>query len=378
MSHHNSGPRAHQLPEADITDMYAFTVPQSLGRLGLVLNLVPWTPPDGRFSDALIYRFRIRPITVATGETALFAVADVDAEITIDCTFTEVDEAGGAQTGSCTASVGGRSVRTVTFDVDDEAGGAVDGLRAFGGPRWDPFFSDAAALVKTISTGTLAFTDPGTILGDGKNVMSIVVEVDLESLLGGQGPVAVVGESVIDGKIAVRWEHFGRPEFENAILGMKNYDTVNRDLEIRDLFNAEDAFDLGPDYLGAYHARLNANLSYWDGLDGSVDWPLDAQGNHPLAAMMLADYMIVDPWKPFGDNTFLEIERAAREGRPHETMGGRSLNDDCMDTLYTYLVNAAKGPRISDHVDVPTKLASRTFPYLAPANTNPPEAPGHH
>lgn len=93
----------------------------------------------------------------------------------------------------------------------------------------------------------------------------------------------------------------------------------------------------------------------------AFDWLPDAQGNHPLAAMMLADHMIVDPWKPFGDNTFLEIERAAREGRPHETMGGRSLNDDCMDTLYTYLVNAAKGPRISDHVDVPTKLASRTF-----------------
>ena len=376
MSHHNSGPRAHQLPEADITDMYAFTVPGAQGRLGLVLNLVPWTPPNGRFSDALIYRFRIRPITVDASEPALFSAADPAAEITIDCTFTTPDV---AQTGTCTVSVGGNPTGTsVTFAVDDEAGGATDGLRAFGGPRWDPFFSDATALVNTISTGKLSFTDHGSILGDGKNVMSIVVEVDLEPLVGDGSIVAVVGESVIGGKIPVRWERFGRPEFENAILGMKNYDTVNRDLEIRDLFNAEDAFALGPDYLGAYHARLNANLAYWDGLDDNVDWPVDADGNHPLAEMLLADFMIVDAWKPFGDNTFLEIERAARDGRPHETMGGRSLNDDCMDTLYTYLVNAAKGPRISDHVDAPTRLASDTFPYLAPANPNPPEAPGSH
>ncbi|WP_287003416.1 MULTISPECIES: hypothetical protein [Gordonia] len=100
--------------------------------------------------------------------------------------------------------------------------------------------------------------------------------------------------------------------------------------------------------------------------------------DHALAEMLLADLMIVDAWKPFGDNTFLEIERAVRDGRPHETMGGRSLNDDCMDTLYTYLVNAAKGPRISDHVDSPSRRANDTFPYLVPANPNPPAGPGPH
>ena len=48
---------------------------------------------------------------------------------------------------------------------------------------------------------------------------------------------------------------------------------MNRDLEIRDLYNMEDAFHLARGLPGAYRARLNANLAFWDGLDGKTDWP---------------------------------------------------------------------------------------------------------
>ena len=53
------------------------------------------------------------------------------------------------------------------------------------------------------------------------------------------------------------------------MLGPKQFDPVNRDLEIRDLYNMEDAFHLAEAYLGAYRARLNANLAFWDSLDGN-------------------------------------------------------------------------------------------------------------
>jgi hypothetical protein len=49
-----------------------------------------------------------------------------------------------------------------------------------------------------------------------------------------------------------------------------------------------------------------------------------------------------------------------------------------MDTLYTFLVNAGNGPRISDGVDRPSKLAAQTFPYLVPPNPTPPAPPSHH
>jgi integrase len=53
---------------------------------------------------------------------------------------------------------------------------------------------------------------------------------------------------------------------------------------------------------------------------------------------------------------------------PYETCGGRSLNDDSMATLYTLLINAGKGPRVSDGVHQATKPPSDVFPYLAPPN----------
>ena len=168
------------------------------------------------------------------------------------------------QDGTCTTAAG----ETLAFSVDDEQGGSAHGVRVFAGPRWDPFIMDAPAALKTIATGKLAFTDPGTIFLDGKNVLSLVVEVDCARLLGGAELVGVVAETLTRGTLAVRLERVGRPEVKNLLLAPKQFDQVNRDLEIRDLYNMEDAFRLAPAYQGAYRARLNANLAFWDGLDG--------------------------------------------------------------------------------------------------------------
>lgn len=152
------------------------------------------------------------------------------------------------------------------------------------------------------------------------------------------------------------------------MLGPKQFDPVNRDMELRDLYNLEDAFHLSGDYRSAYRARLNANLPVVDGLDGKVDWPLGPGGAHPLTDLLLDDYLVVDVSRPFAPDSHLEIELALLQGRAHRTCGGRSLNHDAMDTLYTLLINAGKGPRISDGVDQPTVPARDVFPYLAPPN----------
>ena len=91
---------------------------------------------------------------------------------------------------------------------------------------------------------------------------------------------------------------------------------------------------------------------------------------------MLADYLIVDVTKPYAEHgSFLEIELAARRGEAHRTCGGRALNDDVMDTIFTLLVNAGNGPVIRDGVDQATRPASRAFPYLAPPNPDPRRSP---
>lgn len=377
MSDHISGPRALAEPIADITDAYAFPSPERSGQLVLVMNTLPFAQPSARFSDGLVYRFRLRPVAAAArDDPALFVVGGE--EFTFDCVFSPpVNGSGDSapdQDGACTTSAG----ETVSFRVNDERGGSAHGVRVFAGPRWDPFIMDAPAALKTIATGKLAFTDPGAIFLDGKNVLSLVVEVDCARLLGSAEMVGVVAETLTRGTLAVRLERVGRPEVKNLLLAPKQFDTVNRDLEIRDLYNSEDAFQLAPAYQGAYRARLNANLAFWDRLDGNQDWPTDQTGAHPLTELLLADFLVVDLTKPYAEQgSFLEIELATRGARAHQTCGGRALNDDVIDTLFTLLVNAGNGPRIRDGVDQATKPAARTFPYLAAPNPDPPQPPEH-
>ena len=364
MSHHISGPRAVAEPIADITDFYAFPSPDRPGHLVLVLNTLPFAPPTAHFSDALIYRFRIRGLT-PDGQGAPFRPAGDD-DIVVDCVFSAPEP---EQTCTCTLPGGD----TVTVQVGAEAG---NGTRIFAGPRWDPFFLDAPAMLKTIATEQLAFTDPGAIYLDGKNVLGLVVELDCAGVLGDLELVGVAAETLTRGRLNVRLESAGRPEVPNMMLGPTQFDRVNRDLEIRDLWNMDDAFHPAHVYEGAYRARLHANLAFWDGLDGKVDWPLDEHGAHPLTELVLADYLVVDVTKPYAEQgSFLEIELAAREGRAHKTCGGRALNDDVMDRLFTLLINAGQGPVIRDGVDQATRPASQTFPYLAPANPDPPQPP---
>ncbi len=374
MSDHISGPRALADPIADITDVYAFPSPEQADRLVLVVNTLPMAKPSDLFSEGLVYRFRLRPLTGPNGQGWTFVPGDE--ELVLDCVFSTPDEAvdDPVQEGTCTTSTGA----SVSFQVNDPQGGSGAGLRVFAGTRWDPFIMDARAALATLATHELAFTDHGSIFLDGKNVLSLVIELDA-ALLGGASLVGVVAETLTRGRHNVRIERVGRPEVKNMMLAPKEFDQVNRDLEIRDLYNMEDAFHLGDSYGGAYRARLNANLAFWDGLDGKADWATDDAGNHPLTELVLADFLVVDVTKPYVEQgSFLEIELAARQGVPHQTCGGRTLNDDVMDTIFTQLVNAGQGPTIRDGVDSATVPATRTFPYLAPPNPDPPEPPEHH
>ncbi len=377
MSHHISGPRAMAEPVADITDLYAFPSPEHPGRLVLVLNTLPFASPSAVFSDGLIYRFRLRPLTANAWEDPVPFVAGGE-EIVIDCVFSTPVTGRGAngakQEGTCRLPAGG----TVSAWVNDERGGQARDARVFAGLRWDPFILDAPAALKTIATGKLAFTDPGAIYLDGKNILSLVVEVDRARLLGGAELFGVVAETLTRGSVNVRIERAGRPEVPNMMLAPRQFDRVNRDLEIRDLYNMEDAFHLSNVYASAYRARLNANLAFWDGLDGKTDWPAGEDGTHPLTELMLADYLVVDVTKPYAEqDSFLEIELAAWRGEGHRTCGGRALNDDVMDTIFTMLVNGGNGPVIRDGVDQATRPASHEFPYLAPPNPDSPKAPSH-
>ena len=376
MSDHFSGPRALAGPAGDITDLYVFPSPERPGHLVLVLDVLPMAPLDAYFSDAIVCRFRLRPVTIAGagGAAAAFPFAGEDQELVFSCHF-EAPRQGAAgvaplQEGRCVAPSG----ETTRFRVHDEQGASSDGLRVYAGLRAEPFFIDVQGLIESQKTGRLAFKEVGTNAAIGFNVLSIVVEADCRPWLrSGRGPLlAVVGETVVAGKLPIRIERIGRPEIKNVILQLKGFDQVNRDLEVRDLYNLEDAFHMSKDYGGVYRARMHANLAMNDRLDGKIDWPLGPDGVHPLTELLLADYLIVDATRPYAADSFFEIEQATLDGRAHQTCGGRSLNDDVIDKELTLLVNGGKGPHVSDGVDRPETPVSDVFPYLAPPTSSVP------
>ena len=382
MADHFSGPRALADPASDITDVYAFASPERPGHMVLVLDVFPAAPATALFSDAITHRFRLRPVTATNTGGAPAFVAGAE-EWRFDVRFHTPPPRGGGATvqGTCTTPGGA----AISFRVGDERRTEVPGLRIFAGPRLDPFFIDLNAVLATEEQEQLAFRPASTNSLAGANVLSIVVEFDVATVLGpDSGPLlAVVGETLTSGH-EFRLERMGRAEI-NVIMRPKKFDPVSRDLEIRDLYNAEDAFALRPDYVGAYRARLNVNLAFFDRLDDSIDWPPDEQGNHPLTELLMADFLVVDTSKPFTDGGFLEIVRAVLAGRPHTTCGGQSSWRDIINTLYTLLVGGLDGAPIGDGVRQ-ARRPSHTFPYLCSPNPEPPglatlfpalAAPGH-
>jgi len=367
MSDHFSGPRALADPTADISDVFAFPAPDNPEHLVVVMDVFGKAGPSAVFSDAVIYRFRIRPVEIAaTGPGAAFAPGK--SEVTFDCTFDVPKSPAGAarpvQHGRCLTPSG----RTVSFRADDENGGGEDGIQIFAGQRSEPFYLDVRMIEKTVATGKLSFKPKGSDTLYGTNILAIVIKLEWRKMLKGGPLFAVVCETLAAGQRPVRIERVGRPEIKNVSMSWKMFDQVNKDLEIRDLYNSEDAFDLKPDYFDAYRVRMNANLAFYDGLDGKIDWPFDQQGNHPLTKLLLADFLVVDASRPFAETSYFEIERSMLEGRTHATPGGRWLNQDIMDFVLTLYVNGGNGPPVNDGIDAPIAWSSKTFPYLAPPN----------
>ena len=220
MSDHISGPRALADPIADITDVYAFPSPETPGRLVLVVNTLPMAKPV----RPLLRRAAV-PLPAATARrrrtTGRLGVRrratrrwSSTASSTRPSTCRTGDGPPGHQQHGQLRDTGGEQV---SFRVNDEQGGAGRGIRVFAGVRWDPFIMDARAALATIATHKLAFTDPGSIFLDGKNVLSIVVEIDT-GFLAGWTLVGVVAETLTRGEFNVRIERVGRPEVKNMML----------------------------------------------------------------------------------------------------------------------------------------------------------------
>ena len=360
MSDHFSGPAVIGDPSVDITDFYAFPSPQRPGNLVLIMNVYPMAPVRSFFSDVVTYRFRLRPLTRSDN-----SVRHGGAEYAIDVTFSDVPDGSPVQRGHITTS-GGREAHFVLGKPAEQ-----DGMRVFAGLASDPFFMDVEAALRTDALGRLSF-ETATNTVQYRDVLSIVVEVPFASIVerfNGATLIAAVSENVVTrrGK-RIRIERVGRPEIKNVVLANTTRDPRTKGIELRDLYNREDAFALSQEYRTLYASRLDANLDFFDALDGDIAWPAESDGRHPLRDLLMGDFLIVDLAHAFAPGGFLEIERSLIENRPHWNAGGRWLDDDILDELLTLLVSGAQGERFGDGVDAPTKPGSLSFPYVREPN----------
>jgi uncharacterized protein DUF4331 len=361
MSDHFSGPAVMGDPAVDITDFYAFPSPERPGNLVVIMNVFPLATPQSFFSDVVTYRFRLRPLKRAGA-----SVVSGTAEYSIDVTFSDVPEGNSVQKGNVVTSDGRKANFVLGEQVDQ------DGMRVFAGLVSDPFFMDVEATLRTDFSGTLSFTKPGNNTVQLRDVLAIVVDVPIAPIVQtfeGTTLVAVIAEDFVTrrGK-PIRIERFGRAEIKNVMLLNGTRDPRAKGIELRDLYNREDAFSLSKDYAPLYASRLDANLAFWDALDGSMAWPLGPDGAHPLRDLLMADFQILDLARPFAPGNYLEIERAIATGRPHQSAGGRWLDDDILDEMLTLFVNGGRGERLGDGVDGPSKPASLSFPYVREPN----------
>src|SRR5262245_44003748 len=97
MSDHFSGPRALSDPTADISDVFAFPAPENTQQLVVVMDVFGKAGPTAVFSDAVIYRFRMRPVDIAgTGGRRHSRRDKTSSYSTLRSTFQAVGAAQGA------------------------------------------------------------------------------------------------------------------------------------------------------------------------------------------------------------------------------------------------------------------------------------------
>lgn len=340
-SDHIDGDITKTEPLADLSDFYAF--PSNGGQaVSLILNTYPIAHAAAHFSSRISYAFELRSAQSSYGRFR------TGAALRITCRFD--DEHDAAHSMTCQTDTGeGATVR------QDQVG-AEGPMRLYFGRRSDPFFFNSDWATATSTEGVLAVSDGENTISS-LNVLSLAVQID-RAILPGDGMLALAVEAFTqDGGQRRQLDRIGRPEITNVTLIHRG---DSRD--IRDLVNAQPAFDMADPAVQQMQNRLGEAIRYYDALDGQQDWSADQASE--LVAILRDDFLVLDPRKPCDGDDFFEIERAVLNVGQHVTCGGRKPTDDIIDRLYTlYVTNDRK--IIGDSVDAPFKPISPDFPHLA-------------
>ena len=171
---------------ADLTDLFTFTSPKNPDKLVMIMNVHGLASSMSRFSNAVDYKFRIRPID---DKKTLTPSADPAKEQSVVCSFTGgIAFIDGKQRATCVFHLGG-APQSISFDTRGpsySAGGSSpeNGVaRVFAGVRSDPWFLDLGKTV-AFDKGHSPVRAGGSNGLHGQNILSIAVEIDKSKLNG--------------------------------------------------------------------------------------------------------------------------------------------------------------------------------------------------
>lgn len=355
-SDHIDGSITSEHGVADLTDLFVFPTPGREDLLTLVMNSYPMVPSKGHFEERLRYVFRIRQaLSLLDGVRTL-----PQSEHTIVCRFKRPHNKYENKV-ICNGNKGLEIEGKLNQVNQNET------LKVWAGMRSDPFFFNVKWAIAASKEGKLISPLNDNTM-DKLNVLSIVLEVDANKLFP-QNPnnslYAVVAE--IHAKNSKTeptqlLDRVGRPEITN--VSMVHH---GEEEDLRDQYNIEETFSLPEDRREKYVDRLFKNISYYDSLDGNVDWVKEEK--KAMANLFVEDFILVDIGKDCGDKNFLSLERSILKGVQHTDCGGRFLNEDIMDELFSYYINGGR-KTIRDGVDKPYRAILPTFPYLAKPDTS--------
>lgn len=383
---HSDGPNVKAEPAADISDYFIF--PRSNGdmepRVTLVLSVNPNATFDTLFSDAINFRMRMRPISSFSKNP--FVANVLNQETRIDCRFTGVPQ----QTMNCALSKMNKkgNWKTITKSsvlANSTGGGKDNRFRLYAGAAADQLFSDRARVRMPVwrdegfNEGEWAYS--GLNSQAGKNVLSIVVDLDLHHFFGKE---AALFASVSETALISQYQHKGKnTETLKQIDRMGRVETtvfIVRNDKIKDQWNSADTFNTDPKLLPSFRQEVEKGLVRLDRFELSltdqnvIDWGIP----NPWTELILNDFLIVDlahnPDGTYGvapsttADGYLHIEKNQYLGNNMHSIGGRVINENVITTMLTYLINGLHRPTPSRGVGVqsPARPAIDGFPFVAP------------
>jgi hypothetical protein len=258
--------------------------------------------------------------------------------------------------------------------VDDERGGENSALKVFAGCRADPSFIDANRSKEGNRPRDVDMLTSAPFLPVlHGNVLSIVIDLDLDPVIRTHIASSMLAVEAETGTEKRSIDRMGRILMTSFLIGEQKSVFATTDVDpIKDAWNSDDVFALNPQYLPRYRSSLEAGLKVIDGLDGhELDWNFTPQ--HSFLDVLLGDFLLVDTSKPLSNAesngpTYMEIEMSYVRGEQHRTCGGRTPNDDVVDTWLTWFINgpSRSQPKRGDGVDSPAIPAGNMFPFLVP------------